>query len=333
MVNLSLKQNRRILVESILKQWPSELDGHLSYCVGLSGGVDSVVLLHLLNEASKRQQFKLSAIHVNHGISKHADEWCDFCIRLCQQWDIPLQIAPLQVVKQAGIGLENSARKLRYAEYQETGADVMVLAHHQDDQIETVLSQLMRGSDVHNIAAMRIVSKKNMQFYWRPLLSYTKAQLIDYALEHELSHIEDESNHDNNYLRNFLRNSIIPQLLAYDNNLPQKITQSLASIQASVSLNDEIAEYDLLATMINGQIEIAKIINLSSSRQKSLLCHFIRQHNLPLPSSKRLQEFIRQVTTAEQDRHPQLKLNENYVLTRRKGNIILVMQIVNKQLE
>lgn len=325
MVNLSLKQNR-ILVESILKQWPSELDGHLSYCVGLSGGIDSVVLLHLLNEASKRQQFKLSAIHVNHGISVYADEWMDFCIRLCQQWDIPLQVAQLQVVKQAGVGLENTARKLRYVEYQKTGADVMILAHHQDDQIETVLSQLMRGSDVHNIAAMRIVSKRNMQFYWRPLLSYTKAQLIDYALEHELSHIEDESNHDNNYLRNFLRNSIIPQLLAYDNNLPQKITQSLASIQASVNLNDEIAECDLLSTMKNGQIEIAKIISLSLSRQKSLLCHFIRQHNLPLPSSKRLQEFIRQVTTAEQDRHPQLKLNENYVLTRRKGNIILVMR-------
>lgn len=322
MVNLSLKQNR-ILVESILKQWPSELDGHLSYCVGLSGGVDSVVLLHLLNEASKRQQFKLSAIHVNHGISVYADGWMDFCIRLCQQWDIPLQVAQLQVVKQAGVGLENSARKLRYAEYQETGADVMVLAHHQDDQIETVLSQLMRGSDVHNIAAMRIVSKRNMQFYWRPLLSYTKAQLIDYALEHELSHIEDESNHDNNYLRNFLRNSIIPQLLAYDNNLPQKITQSLASIQASVNLNDEIAEYDLLSTMTNGQIEIAKIISLSSSRQKSLLAHFIRQRNLPLPSSKQLQEFIRQATTAEQDRHPQLKLNEKCVLIRKKGKIIL----------
>ncbi len=323
MVNLSLKQNRRILVESILKQWPSELDGHLSYCVGLSGGVDSVVLLHLLNEASKRQQFKLSAIHVNHGISVHADEWMDFCTRLCQQWNIPLQVAQLQVVKQAGIGLENSARKLRYAEYQKTGADVMILAHHQDDQIETVFSQLMRGSDVHNIAAMRRLSKRNMQFYWRPLLSYSKALLIDYALERELSHIEDDSNYDNAYLRNFLRNSIIPQLLAYDNNLPQKITQSLTSIQESVSLNDEVAEYDLLSTMKNEQIEIAKIISLSSSRQKSLLSCFIRQHNLPLPSSKQLQEFIRQVITAEQDRHPQLKLNENYALTRKKGKIIL----------
>lgn len=332
MVNLSLKQNR-ILVESILKQWPSELDGHLSYCVGLSGGIDSVVLLHLLNEASKRQQFELSAIHVNHGISVYADEWMDFCTRLCQQWNIPLQVARLHVVKKAGVGLENSARKLRYTEYQQTNSAVMVLAHHQDDQIETVFSQLMRGSDVHNIAAMRIVSKKNTQFYWRPLLSYTKAQLIDYAMEYKLSHIEDESNHDNNYLRNFLRNSIIPQLLAYDSNLPQKIAQSLVSIQASVNLNDEIAEYDLLSTMKNGQIEIAKIISLSSSRQKSLLCYFIRQHNLPLPSSKQLQEFIRQATVAEQDRHPQLKLNENYILTRRKGSILLVMQMVSKQVE
>lgn len=322
MVNLSLKRNK-LVVESILKQWPSELDGHLSYCVGLSGGIDSVVLLHLLSEARKSQQFKLSAIHVNHGISPHADEWTDFCSNLCQQWDIPLRISRLKVIKQAGVGLENSARKLRYVEYQQTNSPVMVLAHHQDDQIETVFSQLMRGSDIHNIAAMRDLSNRGNQFYWRPLLPYTKAQLIDYAMKHELSHIEDESNHDNSYLRNFLRNNIIPQLLTYDTNLPQKIAQSLASIQASVSLNDDVAEDDLAFTMNNQQIEVAKIINLSSLRQKSLLSYFIRQHNLPLPSSRQLQEFIRQAITAGQDRHPRLKLNDDYILIRKKDKIIL----------
>ena len=323
MVNLRLKQNK-LSVESILKQWPSEIDGHLSYCVGLSGGIDSVVLLYLLCEARKFQQFKLSAIHVNHGISIHADEWADFCSRLCQQWNIPLQTSQLKVIKQAGLGLENTARKLRYTEYQKTGADVMILAHHQDDQIETIFSQIMRGSDVHNIAAMRGLSQRGEQFYWRPLLAYTKAQLISYAMEHELSHVEDESNHDNSYLRNYLRNNIIPQLLTYDANLPQKIAQSLNSIQASVSLNDEIAEYDLAFAVNNQQIEIAKIINLSLSRQKSLLSYFIRQHNLPLPSSRQLQEFIRQAINAQTDRHPQLKLNNEYTLTRRKGQILLV---------
>lgn len=322
MVNLRLKQNK-LSVESILKQWPSEIDGHLSYCVGLSGGIDSVVLLHLLNEARKFQQFKLSAIHVIHGISIHADEWADFCSRLCQQWGIPLQISQLQVIKQAGVGLENTARKLRYTEYKKTGANVMILAHHQDDQIETIFSQIMRGSDVHNIAAMRGLSKRGEQFYWRPLLAYTKEQLISYAMEHELSHVEDESNHDNSYLRNFLRNSIIPQLLSYDATLPQKVGQSIASIQASVQLNDELAELDLAQSMKDGQIEISKFINLSSLRQQSLLANFIRQHNLALPSTKQLQEFIRQAITAQPDRHPKLKINDTCALIRQRNLIAI----------
>lgn len=322
MVNLSLKQNR-ILVESILKQWPSELDGHLSYCVGLSGGIDSVVLLHLLNAARENLSFKLSAIHVNHGLSPHADEWQSFCISLCQQLDIPLQISRLQVVKQAGVGLENTARKLRYTEYQKTGADVMALAHHQDDQIETIFSQIMRGSDVHNIAAMRGLSRRGKQFYWRPLLARSKAQLMSYAAEHKLAHIEDESNHDNAYLRNFLRNSIIPQLLSYDASLPQKVVLSIASIQASVQLNDELAELDLAQSMRDGQIEITKIINLSSLRQQSLLAHFIRQHNLALPSTRQLQEFIRQVITAQPDRHPKLKIDDKCALIRQRNLIAI----------
>jgi len=322
MVNLRLKQNK-LSVESILKQWPSEIDGHLSYCVGLSGGIDSVVLLHLLNAARKNHSFKLSAIHVNHGLSPHANQWQNFCISLCQQLDIPLQISQLQVVKQAGVGLENSARKLRYTEYQKTCAEVMILAHHRDDQIETIFSQIMRGSDVHNIASMRGLSQRNKQFYWRPLLDHSKRQLMSYATEHELVHIADESNQDNTYLRNFLRNNIIPQLLSYDASLPQKVMQSIASIQASVQLNDELAELDLVRGLKDGQIEITKFINLSPLRQQSLLAHFIRQHNLALPSTRQLQEFIRQAIAAQPDRHPKLKINDKSILIRQRNLIAI----------
>lgn len=307
----------------IINSWPSNLDGHLHYCIGLSGGIDSVVLLHLFHQIAQHKPIKLSAIHVNHGISTNANLWTNFCQELCDGLNITLYTSYVKFQKIGGEGLENSARKLRYQEYTKSAADVIVLAHHQDDQVETMLSQIMRGSNIHNSAGMLATMTKQNKHYWRPLLNYSKEDIYSYSLKHNLSNVEDESNQDNHYLRNFLRNQIIPQLVNFDQHIKTKLLQSIHQLQKTNALIDEIAELDFnqLSNNLNQSINRIKFTNLSLLRQENVLVHYIAKHNLPLPSQKKLQEFIRQINTARLDRHPQINLSNNSKIIATTGEI------------
>jgi len=311
------------LERKILQKWPSELDGHLHYCIGLSGGIDSVVLFHILSKLAVIKSLTLSAIHVNHGISSNSNSWEEFCINLCNQKNIPLTVAKLAVKKVPGEGLENSARKLRYKEYEKIGLPI-ILAHHQNDQIETMLSQLVRGSDLHNIAGMQPIINRQRQLFWRPLLQYSKQEILDYALRNQLSHIEDESNYDNHYLRNYLRNEIIPSLIKHDKNIITKLNSSLNSIQQNIQLIDEVAALDLNDCQNEKKyINLSKFKLLSERRQINLLAYYIKQSHLPLPSQKQLSEFNYQIINALPDRRPILKLTSSLNLIRQSGNVCI----------
>src|SRR5258706_3126153 len=115
--------------------------------VGLSGGVDSVVLLHLLKSRQAAEGYKLSAVHVHHGLSPNADAWAAFCRKLCKRLEVPLTVRKVKVRK-AGAGLEAAARDARYAVFRDLPQKGIVLAHHLDDQAETVLMNLLRGAGV-----------------------------------------------------------------------------------------------------------------------------------------------------------------------------------------
>lgn len=327
MVNLSLKmhKNHLDLLEMLIEKWPSDFDGHLHYTVGLSGGVDSVVLAYLMAKARQIKPIQLSAIHVNHGISENADIWENFCEKFCTDLKIPLTVVRLKIVKAPGEGLENTARIERYKEYQKLKDSIIVLAHHQDDQIETMLIQLARGSDIHNIAAMNEVMTKSNQTYWRPLLNLGKNEIIDFASINNLQHIEDESNTNNTYLRNFIRNQIIPELVQFDPFIKKKFLNSLVSIQKNTALTDEYLNDDLnFCLSENNALLIEKFAKLTLLRQQALLAYFIRSQNLPLPSQKQLQEFRYQILNAAPDRHPSLLLDSRKKIIRTKNQIIIV---------
>lgn len=314
MANSLLTKNDPLL-NTLLNNWPQHFTASTKICIGLSGGVDSVVLLHLFNQLRAHKDFNLSALHVNHNISPNALSWQNFCEKLCANLAIPLHSANVKVVKVGGEGLENSARQLRYAEFKRCNADLVVLAHHQDDQIETMLSQLLRGSNIHNIAAMREYSSKAGQNYWRPLLNFTKLQLINYSQAHNLSYINDESNADNHYLRNFLRNKIIPQLIDFDEQVITKLARSLTTIQDAAALNDTLAKLDYQNCKDDAYgLSLAKLTELDKLRQLNLLAYFIKQHNLALPSHAQLDEFARQITNARRDRTPKLSLTSQHTI-------------------
>jgi tRNA(Ile)-lysidine synthase len=179
--------------------------------VGLSGGLDSVVLLHLLRGLAPRLGFKLSAIHVNHGLSPNAGEWQKFCSALCLELDVPFKALKVKVTRQRH-GLEAAAREARRAALSAVRADAIALAHHLDDQAETVLFNLLRGAGLEGASGMPRVGRLGGKILLRPLLDVPRSAIRAYAAEHGLRWIEDESNADEALTRNFIRRRVGPLL-------------------------------------------------------------------------------------------------------------------------
>jgi tRNA(Ile)-lysidine synthase len=174
--------------------------------VALSGGVDSVVLLHKLKDEQG-----VRAIHVHHGLSPNADAWAAFCRRLCKRWGVPLVIKKVKVVER-GEGLEAAAREARYGVFKNLPVQVLALAHHLDDQAETVLMNLLRGAGPRGASGMRRESTFHGKKLLRPLLDMPREAILAYASSHNLEWIEDESNVDESLTRNFVRRRLGPLL-------------------------------------------------------------------------------------------------------------------------
>lgn len=180
--------------------------GKKRIAVGLSGGVDSVVLLHTLRNVPG-----VAAVHVHHGLSPNADAWAAFCRRLCRQLGVPLIVRKVKVVKR-GEGLEAAARAARYEVFSKLTSDCIALAHHLDDQAETVLMNLLRGAGRRGASGMPRESRFRGKTVVRPLLDVPRKAIVAYARAHGLEWIEDESNADESLTRNFLRRRLAPIL-------------------------------------------------------------------------------------------------------------------------
>jgi tRNA(Ile)-lysidine synthase len=181
--------------------------------VGLSGGVDSVVLLHVLRELAAEFGFIVSAIHVHHGLSPNADTWARFCRSLCRRWKVPITVRRVRVAR-SGAGLEAGARAARYGCYRTLRADAIALGHQLDDQAETVLMNLLRGTGLAGASGMRAVAPFHEKLLVRPLLEVPREAIVRYARANRLEWIEDESNRDESLARNYLRQRVGPLLIA-----------------------------------------------------------------------------------------------------------------------
>ena len=317
-----------LLVAHVLKHWPQQLSFDLSYQVGLSGGVDSVVLLHILTQVKEiHTALDLSAIHINHGLSPNANLWSDFCQQYCDSLGIVLYTKYYQIIKCGGQSIENNARIARYQEFISSSAKIIILAHHLLDQVETTLSQVFRGSDLHNIASMRELSNRQGKFIWRPLLGVAKQEIEDYALKYQLHYVDDESNLDKSYLRNFIRHVILPQLNVFDNNIKSKILKLPNQIQSMLAMIDELSMDDLanVSQYIDGNLHILikPFSALRRRRQYNVMVNFIKQQHIPLPTSSQLEEFIRQALTSGWDKSPSLKLSKVHNLIKSRGFIFI----------
>jgi tRNA(Ile)-lysidine synthase len=274
-------------------------------CVALSGGRDSVVLLHALRELDLPGVYsvELSALHVHHGLSANADAWADFCTKLCAEWGIPLRLRRVDVPRNSGTGLEAAARALRHEAFAEcgpvgaNGKQWVALAHHRDDQAETVLLNLLRGAGVdgaggmlaerpHGDAGVRLI---------RPLLDRPRSALEAYAASHRLLWIDDESNADTEFRRNYLRHEVMPRLAARFPGCDAALARAATHFSEGAGLLADLAEFDRLATAPGGRIEIARLKNLSTPRARNLLRHELRLAGCPAPDTRWIDEALRQL--------------------------------------
>lgn len=182
--------------------------------VGFSGGLDSSVLLHLLATQPVMRARGLRAIHIHHGLHVEANRWALHCHAVCEALAVPLQTIRVDVIGDAGNGLEASARDARYAAFADALGpdDVLALAHHRDDQAETFLMRALRASGPDGLAAMRPWRRFGAAWLWRPLLDTPSARLLAHARAHVLHWIDDPSNLDTVHDRNFLRQRVLPLL-------------------------------------------------------------------------------------------------------------------------
>ncbi|MBI5660192.1 MAG: tRNA lysidine(34) synthetase TilS [Nitrosomonadales bacterium] len=301
-----------------------------SIVLGLSGGVDSVVLLHLLHRLSLTHSWRLRALHVHHGISPNADAWAAFCADLCARCGVPLQIERVDIAPLRGHGIEAAARKLRHEIFCRQRADFAAFAHHRDDQAETLLLQLLRGAGVRGAAAMPFIRPRaGAPTLLRPLLDVTRGELIEHARRHDLQWVEDESNADDLYPRNFLRRRVLPLLEQRFPSYRETLARSARHFAEAGDLLDQLAQLDaqlspspLAVTRdwaaVSGQpsrmagssigevwgesvLEIARLQSLSQPRAKNALRYFLHVLGAPMPQAVQLDEMLRQVCGARED--------------------------------
>ncbi|NLD15030.1 MAG: tRNA lysidine(34) synthetase TilS [Gammaproteobacteria bacterium] len=280
------------LIET-LKQHLQSHTAAPGWCVALSGGLDSSVLLHALDAVRQQQACPpLRAVHIHHGLQAVADSWPQHCQALCAQLEVPLQVIHVQVDAQAST--EQAARQARYTALagQLQAGERLLVAQHADDQSETLLLRLLRGSGVLGLQAMPASRPLGQGLLLRPLLTVARRDLEHYARQAGLDWIDDPSNDSDDFDRNFVRNRVLPLLRQRWPGLDAVWQRTTGHMREAQGLLDELAVIDLQQTRIEPQpdwlrlecLDFNEIRPLSAARQHNLLRYWLRDKTL-LPDS------------------------------------------------
>jgi tRNA(Ile)-lysidine synthase len=286
--------------------------------VAYSGGVDSHVLLHCLYvlRAQGLISNPLSAIHIHHGLSPNADSWLQHCQQVCQASAIPLQAAKVKLNKQNRQSLEAVARTVRYAKIAELAPvqALVLLAQHQDDQLETVLLQLKRGAGPKGLAGMAEFAEyvaeidndksKTLNFF-RPLLNTSQADIVAYAHDQQLQWIEDESNQNIDFERNFLRHKVLPILNQKWPELAKTVARSAQLCGEQQLLLEEVSLQKLAAMRSDANsLHIAPLLSLSAAWLHQLVRTWLAELGIPTPSQAVLSKLKPELLEAKVDANP-----------------------------
>lgn len=304
------------VIHNQLRDCLSQIDTNKTIYVAFSGGIDSTVLLHVANKSCQETNHKLKAIHVNHQI--HADSllWSQHCEDLCNLWQIAIHNFSVDVHVFSQHGVEGAAREARYRAFENflTSNDVLLTAHHSDDQMETVMLQLLRGAGVHGLAACARERSLGKATLLRPLLAISRAQIENYAQQQQLSWLEDPSNQALVHDRNYLRHKVMPMLHTRWHNLSDIATRVTKWQSEAAVLLDQIADKDLeTAIDKQGRLQISEIESLDYLRKKNLLRRWIRSHDCHVPNSEILARIVYEVMHSREDAQASVRWQNNEI--------------------
>ncbi|MFO7705855.1 MAG: tRNA lysidine(34) synthetase TilS [Halopseudomonas sp.] len=303
-----------------------------AWWLGLSGGMDSMVLLDALVELRTAHSLPpLKALHIHHGLHADADLWTLHCMQECRARGVELIVERVQLA--AGASIEAQARTARYQAFamHMGSADCLLLAHHQDDQLETLLFRLLRGTGLRGLAGMPQVRPLTQGRLFRPLLGWNRAQLLVWAESRQLNWIEDPANRDQRFARTLLRHELLPCLRNQWPAAPGHLLQLAEHAAEANLILDERAEQDLQLARPGvtdpwlcawHSLDAACVQALSHSRQANLLRYWCQLHQFAAPPRRQLQAFLGQLAGSG-DGQPEMRV-DNYRLCRSSGRLWLL---------
>lgn len=288
--------------------------------LAFSGGLDSTFLLHALCRAGLAG--RLRSVHVHHGLHPDAERWANHCLE--QALALGVSHAQERVHLPPGGNLEARARTARYQALarQADAQTTVVLAHHKDDQAETVLQRLMRGAGAAGLSAMQVHQHSDGLALWRPLLDRPRAWIEDVARQWQLGWHEDPSNRDTRHDRNFLRHEVLPVL---DQRWPaaERLAASATLLADTAIILAEVAAMDRCHCETGaGQLSLSALAQLSAPRRDNLLYHWLRDHAVEV-SQALVAQLQREVVDAAPDRQPQRAVADK-VLCRFRDTLYLL---------
>lgn len=313
-------------LDYLLKQSPSSA----RFWVAYSGGLDSQVLLHALSRILPKE--RLRTIHVNHGLHVDSTKWAAICRHTCEKLDIFCDIIPIDAHPKLGESPEAYARVARYNAMAQRipSGDFLLTAHHRNDQAETLLLQLLRGSGLKGLISMPFCQTFAKAHLMRPLLDFTRSELNEYAKEHQLTWIEDDSNMDLRFNRNFIRHQVLPLIQQRWPRADKTIARTIANLAEAHSLLDELAHQD--RSMVQGPIPnilvISSLLKLSTMRRNNVLRYWFKQLHFSLPSQKQLQQ-VDILLKARMDASP--RVNWGNVQLRRYRDYIYAFTLLENE--
>lgn len=294
--------NPQRLLNSLLKfSIPS------GYLIGFSGGMDSHVLLNAMAMLGERLPAPLRAIHLDHGLQAESDTWIRHCESVCRKLGTPLKTFSLQLKPVKGESLEAVARHARYGllARELRSGEMLLTAHHQDDQVETLLLQLLRGAGLSGLAAMPEIAHFASGYHARPLLDHSRAALQHYAEEAQLHWIEDQSNRDSGFDRNYLRHQVIPLLRQRWPGMSKTVSRSARHCAMADQVLDELLQRELRPLLhADGSLSLSGLQSQPSTHIPHLLRSWIRTAGLSLPGSATLERVMQELLPAAADRNP-----------------------------
>jgi tRNA(Ile)-lysidine synthase len=284
-----------------------------SAILGISGGVDSMCLLDWFYRNRDQIKYKWRVVHINHSIAQESNVWSDHVVNECKKRDIDCSSISVDLSNR-GNNLEYAARHARYEAFANQPEDTVVLAHHQNDQVETFFLKVFRGSGVKGLRGMQEVSEcwyNQKQTIIRPLLNVSKAQLVHYAEQYNITYCEDPSNADTSFDRNWIRNKVWPIINDRFSIADVNITRCMSYLTESWELSKELAELDFnTCSLSENALDWNKVKAMSQLRIKNLLLHIMDMKNATGFSTHQINQWAKSLKTSDINSKTELRTKD-----------------------